>query len=326
MNAAPRFRFFVSSDASLLQQMLAEAVGKFRPEEESEKHTFWGDEGLGATFWEHLTLQGLFARPKVLVIRNAQAIPAAGLQELSLGLQRASDTTQSLVCLEVAFEKGAFKIPAHIQKLPCYLHAQKNNWIHTIQPLTQNTLPAFIKNEASRLGLRLEARLIPKLASLLPPDAATVRAEMGKLALTTDKDGNVPEAALLDIEHSPESDIFRLLHIIETAADKSQVWTHLQQCNQSGDSLIFAFLASLIREARALWQLCQGETPALPPSVINQKKALAQTLGLAGITRLWDMALSAEWAIKSGEQTPEQAFDLLVANLCQLFAVRRGTR
>ena len=326
MDTGSRFCFLVAPDSCLLQQAIAGAVARFRPEEGAEKHIFWGEEGLSAPFWEQLTLQGLFARPKVLVIRNAQAIPAAGLQELSHGLQRAPDTTLTLICLEVAFEKGAAKIPAHIQKLPCYVFAQKNRLIQTIQPLTPTTLPAFIKGEASRLGLCIEGRLMNRLAGLLPPDASTVKAEMEKLALTANKDGSVPESALEAIEHSPESDVFRLLHTIETATDKSLVWKQLGQCNQSGDSLVFAFLASLVREARALWQLCHGETPALPPSVVNQKRALSQNLGPAGVAKLWEMALAAERAIKSGEQTPEQAFDLLVANVSLLFSSRRGMR
>ena len=326
MDATPRFRFLVSPDTCLLQQAVADAADRFRQGEKTEKHTFWGEEGLSSAFWEHLTLQGLFARPKVLVIRNAQAIVAASLQELSQGLQRAPDTTLTLVCLEVAFEKGSPKVPAHIQKLPCYLHAQKKGWVQTIQPLTQGTLTTFIKNEASGLGLRLKPRLLATLATILPPDAATVKAEMAKLALTADNNGKVPETALQVVEYTPESNVFSLLQIIETGADKKTVWARLRQCNQSGGTLIFLFLDSLRKEARALWQLCQGETPALPPYVANQKRNLAQSLGLAAISRLWDMAQSAEWAIKSGEQSPEQAFDLLIANLCQFFSVRRGAR
>lgn len=328
MSSVPRFIILVSPDSYLLKQSIQDMEARFSPAQAGlggqgyERHIFWGDDGVSSAFWEHLTLQGLFAQPKVLVLRNTQAIPTAGLKELSQGLQRAPDSVLTILCLEVGFEKGAPKIPAHIQKLPCYLYAKKNNWITTLQPLGSNTLPAFIKSEAKRLGVTIAPQLMPKLTAALPMDAAAASCEMEKLALTADPQGHIPESALHVVEQNLESDIFQLLHTLETTQDKSVVWRQLTALTQTGESPIFGFLSSLTREARALWQLSMGEQPSLPPFIINAKRAVAQSLGPVAIAKLWDLALKAERSIKSGEQSPEQAFDILVAELSLIFHPR----
>ena len=57
----------------------------------------------------------------------------------------------------------------------------------------------------------------------------------------------------------------------------------------------------------------------MPPSIIPTKKTLAQAMGPVGIAKLWELAAAAERAIKTGEQSPEQAFDFLVAELSLVF-------
>ena len=47
-------------------------------------------------------------------------------------------------------------------------------------------------------------------------------------------------------------------------------------------------------------------------------------LGFAGVARLWEIALAAEKGIKTGERSPEQAFEMLTADLFRLFGHRRG--
>jgi DNA polymerase-3 subunit delta len=46
---------------------------------------------------------------------------------------------------------------------------------------------------------------------------------------------------------------------------------------------------------------------------------LAQSLGAARLARIWDLALQADKGIKSGERSPEQAFEILTAGLFLLF-------
>ena len=322
MPAPPRFLFFIASDSHLMLQ----AVQKERGDSgrtingmAPDITTFWGDEGLSDLFWDKLTLQGLFAVSKTLIIRNTQAIPAATLRRLSTALNRAPDSVRTLLCLEVPFEKGKPKIAAHIQKLPCYVFAEKNNAVITIPALTQATLPRFIAAEAARLGVRLAPQTASLLATLLPPDAATVSSEMEKLALLADATGTIPHTAASLLEQSLDATNFDLLRFIQSPNSSHMAWRQLLEYEQSGESALFGFLSIITREARILWQLLCGEQPAMAPSLYGPKQALARSLGHAAVAKLWELSLAAEKRVKAGESSPEQSFDMLCAELMRLF-------
>lgn len=319
MSGLPRFVFCISSDSFLLQQQIERLSLQFSPDGRATHHIFWGDDGLDETFHEHLTLQGLFAQPKIIIVRNTQMLAAATLKNLSSAVNRIPQDVFIILCLEVAVERGKPKIPAHITKLPCYIFAEKSQWIVTVAGLTKTTLPNYILTQAKTLGIELSQGMLTYMLEVLPLDAATVMSELRKIALLADENGLVAESAKAAIEHTLEGDIFRLLSAIQSSRQPAAVWRQLLEYNQSGETLIFAFLATLTREARSLWQLCMGEPPALPPSIIPAKKALARSLGISGIAKLWELAADAEKGIKTGTRTPEQAFDFLVAELSLIF-------
>ena len=320
MSVTPRFYFYISSDSHLLMQAVRkEGAG-------GDTSTFWGDDGLTDAFWDKLTLQGLFAMPKTLIIRHAQALPAAVLRRLSAALNRAPESVRVFLCLEVPVEKGKHKIAAHILKLPCYAFAEKNKGLVTIQALTPATLPRYVSAEAKRLNLGLDPQTASRIAALLPPDAATVTTEMEKLALLADASGALPRTALGLLEQSLDASIFDLLRFVQSHNSPHTAWQQLLEYQQSGEAVLFGFLATLTREARALWQLLCGEEPQLPPNVLGAKQALARSLGHAAVARLWELALVAEKRVKTGEGTPEQSFDMLCADLMRLFHGRNFDR
>lgn len=314
MSTAP-FSFLISPDSYLLRTHITTLTQD--NSHDVKVHTFWGDDGLSDVFWEHLTLQSLFVQSKILVVRNAHVIPAATLKELSNALSRASSSVTTLICLEVTFERGKPKIPAHILKLPCFVHAQKKGWITTISALTENSMPQFLQQETKKHNVNISASMIGRLVRLLPLDAARAGSELEKLALTADEQGNIPEDAISLIEESSESTIFDVLRLLQTGKNAPLVWSAMKDAK--GESLIFSFLAVLVREARTLWQLLIGEQPALPPQVVSLKRVQAQSLGFHGVAKLWAIALDADKGIKSGEKSPEQAFEILAAELFTLF-------
>ena len=102
-----------------------------------QRLVFWADEGLSSSFWENLTLQGLFAVPKALILRNVNTLPADTLKRLSAVLAamaagRGDSLVWPLLCFEVGFEKGKAKIPVHISRLPFWQAAERHGWIDEI--------------------------------------------------------------------------------------------------------------------------------------------------------------------------------------------------
>lgn len=85
--------------------------------------------------------------------------------------------------------------------------------------------------------------------------------------------------------------------------------------------MLFYFLTMLVREARILWQLALGEEKVVgaPPFALDRKRPLAQRMGPDRLAVIWDLALEAELGVKSGEHSPDQAFERLLAGMAELF-------
>lgn len=286
-----------------------------------EKRLVWGDEFSIHQFRELLGQQGLFARPRAVILRQAQSIAAAELKKLSALLGQAGGSVWPFICFELDYERGKLKIPKHIADLQCVTFARKQGWYREIPPLDARNLRQFVQKEAARLGLSLAPPDLESLVALLPPDAGAVRLEMEKTALAC-PGGTLTPQALAMLAHRKDIDIFAFLQELQSGRNPQAVWAQFMKDQlDSADAGLFSFLAMLLREARILWQLLAGEQVFLPPQIVQGKARLAKSLGYGKLARIWDLALAADRGVKSGERSPQQAFELLIADLFRLFNV-----
>jgi DNA polymerase-3 subunit delta len=330
MTTRPAYSIFLCPDSRLLRKRLDVLLADHPPQSGGPWRRFviWGDEGLPLAFWEHLTLQGLFATPKALILRHAQLLPVEILKPLSdalaplsrsRGTELAAPLLWPFLCLEAPFEKGKARISAPVQRLTFYTTAEQQGWLLTLPGLARSDLPAFIRAEAEQLGIQLRPHELALLAEALPPDAAHIGSEMAKLALTTTPDGHLPENLAEQVGQAQELGIFELLRIIQQNRNAPAAWRRILEDRLSGENLVFAFTAIMLREARILWQCLVGQPPFLSDQIVRQKKMQAERLGFSGTARLWEFALQADKGIKNGERTPDQAFEILAADLFLLF-------
>ncbi len=320
----PGFTFCVCPDRYLVQAHIGQllAAGRESGGAARERHAFWGDEPLPAAFWEHLTLQGLFGTPKAVVVHNAQNIPADAWKKISSVLGIPNAETWPFFCLYVAFERGKPKIPAHIAGLACMRFAEQKGWVWSSPGLDERGKTLFIQAEAKKRGLVFTGNALDIVATRLPPDATTIGTELGKLAIGAGPAGEItPELADI-LEHEAEPDVFSLIRNLQQKTRPLAVWEQALASERGSDSMAFAFLAMLTREARQLWQILGGESVRLPPQMLSAKTSLARSLGFAGVARLWQLALEADKGVKTGERTPDQALENLLASLSLLFAPR----
>jgi DNA polymerase-3 subunit delta len=334
--ACPAFLVCLCPDSRLLQVRLERLLTLHKPEGGGarQRFVFWGDEALPPAFWEHLTLLGLFAQPKAVILRKSEALPAKVLDEQLSPVLTAAVAPDGralrpailpLICLECGFERGRPKVPAHVQRLPFYTVAQQFGLLDVIPPLSESGIASFIKDEAASLGLRLNAGELSRLAAVLPPDAALIGTETAKLALLRNEDGRLPEGAVNAVDTARELSVFEMIRIVQYHKRAPELWKRILEDKLSGETSVFGFIALLLREARLLWQSLIGPPPEFSSQATAQKQQAARNLGAGGIARLWDIALHAEKGIKSGERSPEQAFEMLAADLFMLFD-RAGRR
>ena len=348
----PGFSFLVCPDGQLLRahlnRMLAAhppaAGGGLMPHTapaQWERHVYWGDEEPPQRFWEHLTLQGLFGAPRALIIRQANQWPAAVWKKISHALARPSDQCWPFFCLEVNWERGQPKIPAHLGKLPCMALADKQGWIWRHEGLNERTVKKHVLQRCQALNLRFEPDALEQFCASVPPDALAIENELEKLlllraamldaddaanaasgAVSGNREQDISLAMISTASWSPECDVFACIRHMQ-AGNLPAVWRELAR-SKDGDSLLFSLLALLARELRLLWQCQAGENPRMRPQESGAKKQLAQRLGAEGIAQGMTLVFDAELHVKSGRRSPEQSLDFLATRMTALFARAQG--
>lgn len=311
----PGFSFLVCPDSALLREEMERQISAFLPAGESWKRlVFWGDEEPGDNFWDSLGQAGLFAEKRLIIVRQAENWPASVWKGLSSALAKQLEHIWPVFCLEVAWEAGKFKIPAHIQKSRCFTFADGKHWVWRSQGLGQN-LRKFVAGQAKALGLLLDEQELGIFCESAPPDATGIVNELRKLALLAEN-GKVSLDALRRDCPVQESDSFGLIRKL-LAGDLTGAW---QEASLDADgSLLFFAIAVLAREFRTLWQINSGAEPRLYPAEASRKKSLARKLGMAGISSGLAALADAEWQVKSGRQSPAQALETLCVTMCRLF-------
>ena len=320
--ARPGFFVCICPDAGLLKAHVASLLERHPAGggKAWERHTFWGDEELPPRFWEHLTLQGLFGAPRVLLLRQANAVPAAVWKRLSAALGTPNPQAWLFLCLEVAWEKGQPKVPAHIAKLRCMAFAEQQGWVWRSPGLDERTLKKYAQTRAKELGLRFGDGALEAFSASTPPDAAAVDAELRKLALAASlsEDGSITADMAGGGGFLPETNIFTFIRCVQ-AGNLPAAWREIHRGQKDSDGMLFPFLALLLREARILWQLRAGESVRLHPNDMSAKRDCATRLGFTGLARLMELIVRAEWHVKTGERSPEQALEALTTDLALLF-------
>lgn len=342
---ASGFRFLVCPDSRLLRSFMDEQPADFAGKT-IERHVYWGDEEPPPRFWEQLTLQGLFGAPRILVARQAHLWPAATWKKISKALARPSDQCLAYFCLEVNWEKGQPKIPAHIAKLPCIAFADQQGWIRRDEGLTERNLGRYVRERAAALKLEFDPDALTQFCAAVPPDAQAVDSELEKLRLyrnallagsgpdvtpdstagigstnatsSAGSTGRITAAMTSTAAWSPECNVFALIRSME-AGNMAAVCKELARGRKDCDSLLFSLLALLARELRLLWQVSAGESVRLHPADASAKKQLAIRLGPSLLADAMSLVVDAEFQVKSGRRSPEQSLDHLTARLTGLF-------
>ena len=313
------FTFCICPDGLLIRRHVAVELAAHASSGGAwQRHVYWGDEDLPSAFWEHLNLPGLFATRCALVIRRAEALPAAVWKRISALLASPKEYCWPFFCLETTWERGQAKIPPHITKLGCFAHADSQGWIWRHAGLDEKSLRTFVQKESQMRRLRFEQGALELLCAGLIPDANAVSAELDKLELAA-ADGAVSMDLAAQAAHVPPFDIFRFLRLVQAGRTRN-AWTDVLRARRANEGLLFPLLGLLIREAKLLWQLLQGENVRAHPAEMGAKRNLALRLGHHGLASLFKLLFLADLSVKSGERQPDQALDALVADLSLLLA------
>lgn len=327
-NQRPGFSFLVCPDGQMLRAQLARLLTLYPPVAgEWERHVYWGDEAPPPSFWEHITLHGLFPSSRAVLVRQAQLWPADVWKKISRILSSPSEHIWPQFCLEMPWDKGQPKIPAHLNRLPCMIFAERQGWVWKQGGLTEYSLKKYVQQRAHALSLCMDPEALEALCSCVPPDAQAIENELIKLAFlrnATLAQGSGTGAESFSISPSmiatgssaAEGNIFSGLRQIQ-AGNLVGVWKEFSR--SSDDGLLFALAGLLARECRMLWQLLAGEKVRMPPSGQAEKRRLAENLGAQGLAEIMSILVDVERKVKNGRYSTLQGLECLLERAAAVF-------
>ncbi len=314
------FYFYICPDHFLAKQHLENMLTSFPTswQDNLEKHIFWPDEVDSSLFWNTLTLQNLSSKPKLILVRQANEILADQWKKISVSLGTPRPDILPIFFLEVPFDKGNPKIPAHIAKLKCYEFAKKKNWFYSDSGINERNIHSYLKKELQRANLQVEQEVFGKICENLIFDAYFIQLLIDQLSLLAE-DGKINSSALAHLKvFTPEIKIFDLIRDMESANHIS-IWHKLNMEDDKGESFLFPLLALLNSNARKLWDICSGNTTQTFPGN-NFKITQAKKLGFTGVSKIFQMVFEADLAVKSGSKTPLQSLEILIVSYSNLFS------
>jgi DNA polymerase III subunit delta len=318
--ARPGFSFYICPDSGLLRRKLEEDVASQGPG--WERRIFWADDGLPPSFWDALSLPGLMGGSRAVVLRRAEVLCAEDWGKLEPVLGRFQSRIWPMLCLEGEWKGGQPPVPAALSSRKPWAVAGAKGWVWTSPGMTRKQVAEVVSSWAGTNGLSFAPGVRDVLVSSLPMEAAALKSELEKVFLALAGRVEVMAGDLDVVLSTAEMDIFALLDAVVRSREPARVWEQVLASRLGSDqTMIFPFIALLLREARILWQLESGEENEvrLPYHAKNAKQDLARRIGLANLSRIWHLSFEADLGIKTGRLSPEQAIEYLVSGLMLLF-------
>lgn len=325
----PRYLFLICPDPQLIKAQVAERL-KNSGQDGWETKTFWGDddEPLAAAFWTDLTIKSLFPQPKALIVRRAHTLKADQWDKLDASVKGLGPDIFPLFCLEGEWKGRKAPVPPALSRRNLFKKARDKGWIWESPGLDQRSMADYVKQWAAGAGLTFEPGAGQALAHALPTDAVAARLELDKIELAAGDKKLVRKQHAALVAQTGELAFFDLMDALERPGAEAAVWKRVidDHGKSAKDQMLFNLIGFLASQARLYWMLAMGENPKGSPFMIRKKTPLAQRLGAAGVARMIDLAMEAELSLKTGERKYEEALDMLMAGLIDLFRPKRPIR
>ncbi len=324
-----RYAILCSPDSSMLKKRANELAELFFKEKNKKKkeHIFWGDENLNAEFYEILTSNPLSLDPQAdfVLLRKADQMNAEEWKKISDIVGSLREDAFIILCIESEwdnyFGKLSLKLPLYITNQLCYSYAEKKAWIERIKPLSEENFANYIQNAMKLRGLTISKEIVHKLSSILPFQASAVENALDQLALNA-LNGEIRQEDLSHIAvNTVELDVFAYVEKLEN--QKSfDIWRDVLHDNNRAKEVYFAFISSLTKQARQMWQILSHETPnELKPYPLQIRSQTANRLGRKRVAYLFLLLREGELSIKTGKKDIAQAMEELICDLSTLYKV-----
>lgn len=278
-------------------------------------NVYYGTESKGDEIAETAATLPMFASWRVVVVKKADALSVASLEVLASYIQNPSPST----CLLLQGEKID-------QRKKFFTEIKKKGELVEFKRLYENQLAAFVRNEASLRGRKIEPAAAEMLVYLVGNSLQELVSELEKAILY------VGEAQEIVVSHvrSVVSDtrVNSVFELTDALGEKKleKALRSLGRLLNDGEAPLLV-LAMVTRHFRQLWkvrELLERRTPAqeigkiagINPYFLQGIVAQAKNYSLVELRRVFERIFHIDGALKTGGGKPPVLLEKFLMDVC----------
>ncbi len=276
---------------------------------------FYGNESSGGHIAEAAATLPMFAEWRLVLVKKADALPAASLEDLARYIENPSPST----CLVFLGEKID-------QRKKFFAEFKKRGELVECKRLYENQLGAFIKAEAAARGKRIESAAAEMLVYLVGNNLQELVSEVEKAVLYVGGRDTVTAPDIREI--ASDTRVNSVFELADSLGEKKidRALRSLDTLIEGGEAPLLV-LAMITRHYRQLWKVRElldrkvptrdiGKAAGINPYFLQGIIPQARNYEPGELRRLFEKIFQADLALKTGRVKPRIVLERLLMDAC----------
>lgn len=293
----------------LLEQLVSPDLRDFN------LNVYYGTETKGEEIAEAAATLPMFASWRVVLVKKADALSASSLEVLSSYIRRPSPST----CLVLQGEKID-------QRKKFFSELKKTGELVEFKRLYENQLPAFIRNEASLRGKKIEPAAADMLVYLAGNNLQELVSELEKAILYVGEGGEIQVSHIRAIVS--DTRVNSVFELTDSLGEKN-----LERALRSLDTLLndgeapLLVLAMITRHYRQIWKVRElldkrtptqdiGKIAGINPYFLQGILRQARNYSVVELRWIFERIFDIDGALKTGGGKPRILLESLLMDVC----------
>lgn len=311
--------YFICGDESFLVEKGVKALmgrvvaADFR---DFNLNVFYGRDCRGAEIVEAAQTLPMFSERRMVLVKDAERLSAEALEVVVVGyLANPSPST----CLVLQGEKPD-------QRKKFFQEFKKHGELVEFRRPYENQLSAFIREEAGRLGKRIEPATVELLVGLIGNNLRELASQIEKVATYA---GDRPTITMDDVRAvASDSRIDSVFDLANALGGKNLplALKSLHSMLGEGEAPLF-ILSMIIRHFRQIWMVRElldkrvpapeiGKTLRINPYFLEGMIVQGRKFSTNSLKRIFDRFFETDLALKSSGGKPDVLMERLVMDIC----------
>jgi len=293
----------------LLEQLVSPDLRDFN------LNVYYGTETKGEEIAEAAATLPMFASWRVVLVKKADALSASSLEVLSSYIRHPSPST----CLVLQGEKID-------QRKKFFSELKKTGELVEFKRLYENQLPAFIRNEASLRGKKIEPAAADMLVYLAGNNLQELVSELEKAILYVGEGGEIQVSHIRAIVS--DTRVNSVFELTDSLGEKN-----LERALRSLDTLLndgeapLLVLAMITRHYRQIWKVRElldkrtptqdiGKIAGINPYFLQVILRQARNYSVVELRWIFERIFEIDGALKTGGGKPRILLESLLMDVC----------